>query len=306
MDGVLVIDKPAGPTSHDVVARVRRAIRERRVGHTGTLDPAASGVLPLVLGRATRLARFLSTGDKAYDAVIRLGFATTTNDRQGVPLDEPYQGPLPSRDAIDAALDRFRGTFLQQPPAYSAKMIDGHRSYKLARRRGDGSRTEIRPTPVPQPTTVTTRLVELRDMTDDRVTLHVVCSAGFYVRALAHDLGEGLGTGAHLVDLRRTRSGDFALDVAHPLDDIDRHPDQAGRAVIPLGRMLTGFASVTLTEEGTRHAVHGRALGPPDFSTIYRTTAQGWVRLLDEAGDLVGIGRASSQPGVLHPSVVLR
>src|SRR5262249_1473576 len=162
--------------------------------------------------------------------VIRLGFATTTNDRQGAPLDEPYQGPLPSRDVVDAALDRFRGTFLQQPPAYSAKMIDGHRSYKLARR-------QTSEPALPAPAAVTTRLVELRDTTGDLVMLHVVCSTGFYVRSLAHDLGEALGTGAHLVDLRRTRSGDFALDAAHPLDDIDRHPDQAGRAVIPLGRM---------------------------------------------------------------------
>ncbi len=133
MDGLLVVDKPAGPTSHEVVARVRRALGERRIGHTGTLDPAATGVLPLVLGRATRLARFLSSSEKSYDAVLRLGVATDTNDAQGTPAGAPYQGPLPSREAIDRALDRFRGAFLQQPPAYSAKKIDGERSYRLAR-----------------------------------------------------------------------------------------------------------------------------------------------------------------------------
>src|SRR4029453_6840552 len=127
MDGLLVIDKPAGPTSHEVVARVRRALGERRIGHTGTLDPTATGVLPLVLGRATRLARFLSAGDKSYEAVLRLGVATDTNDAQGAPAGLSYQGPMPSYAAIDRALDAFRGTFLQQPPAFSAKKIDGRR-----------------------------------------------------------------------------------------------------------------------------------------------------------------------------------
>src|SRR5438128_12279449 len=121
MDGLLIVDKPAGPTSHDVVARVRRRLRERRVGHTGTLDPAASGVLPLVLGRATRLARFLSANDKGYEAVIRLGVATDTYDAEGTPAGPPYGGVPVAREAIEGALDGFRGSFLQQPPAYSAK-----------------------------------------------------------------------------------------------------------------------------------------------------------------------------------------
>src|SRR5213596_25639 len=115
MDGLLIIDKPSGPTSHDVVARVRRVLRERRVGHTGTLDPAATGVLPLVVGRATRLARFLSAGDKSYEAVVRLGVSTDSGDAEGRPIGSAFAGPLPSRDAIDRALDPFRGTFLQQP-----------------------------------------------------------------------------------------------------------------------------------------------------------------------------------------------
>ena len=135
MDGVLVIDKPVGPTSHDVVARVRRALGERRIGHTGTLDPAASGVLPLVVGRATRLAQFLSARDKSYDAIIRLGSSTDTGDAQGHAVGVPHADALPSREAIEEALETFRGTYLQQPPAYSAKRIDGTRSYKLARAR---------------------------------------------------------------------------------------------------------------------------------------------------------------------------
>jgi tRNA pseudouridine55 synthase len=117
MDGILVIDKPIGPTSHDVVARVRRALREKRIGHTGTLDPAASGVLPLVVGRATRLARFLSARDKQYEAIVHLGWSTDTGDARGAPVGGTHEGPLPERDAIEAALEEFRGTFLQQPPA---------------------------------------------------------------------------------------------------------------------------------------------------------------------------------------------
>src|SRR4051794_7688142 len=138
MDGLLVVDKPAGPTSHDVVARMRRALREKRIGHTGTLDPMATGVLLLVIGKATRLAKFLTASDKSYDAVVRFGFATDTGDALGQPITAVSDRAMPSRDAIDAALDGFRGTFLQQPPAFSAKKIAGRRSYALARGRAAG------------------------------------------------------------------------------------------------------------------------------------------------------------------------
>jgi len=135
MDGLLILDKPAGPTSHDVVARMRRVLREKRIGHTGTLDPMATGVLVLILGKATRLATFLNASDKSYDAVVRLGFATDTADAQGRPLGPVSGNAIPPRDAIEAALDAFRGTFMQQPPAFSAKKIGGQRSHTLARAR---------------------------------------------------------------------------------------------------------------------------------------------------------------------------
>ena len=144
MDGVLVIDKPAGPTSHDVVARMRRRLGERSIGHTGTLNPTATGVLPLVVGRATRLARFLSCGDKAYDAVVRLGIATDTGDAAGTAVGEPFAGPMPVREAIERALDAFRGSYLQQPPAYSAKKIAGRRSYAIARARKHAAGQRLR------------------------------------------------------------------------------------------------------------------------------------------------------------------
>ena len=304
MDGLLIVDKPAGPTSHEVVARVRRALGERRIGHTGTLDPAATGVLPLVLGRATRLARFLSAGDKAYEAVVRLGVATDTNDAEGRAAGPSYLGPLPSRDAIDRALDAFRGTFLQQPPAYSAKKIDGQRSYRLARvasrqlsYTGAGA--------LPAPVSVTTQAIDLIAFDGNRVTLRIDCSAGFYVRALAHDLGEQLGTGAHLFSLRRTRSGDVTLDQALALDAIERDPASGIRAVVPLTRMLQGHSSVSLTSEGVRHALHGRDVGPDDTEKGVRPPYPFFVRLIDSAGELVGIASPVEASGLLHPAVVL-
>jgi tRNA pseudouridine55 synthase len=353
MDGLLVVDKPAGPTSHDVVARVRRALRERRVGHTGTLDPAATGVLPLVVGRATRLAQFLSGSDKSYEAVIRFGFSTDTGDAQGRALGVQRAIACPSRDAIDAALDAFRGQFLQQPPAFSAKKIDGKRSHKLARARARGdarlkpSRSgTIPPDPrdppdlldppdprdpldlldprdppdLPDPVSVTTYAIDVVSTDGDTVTLRVDCSAGFYIRSLAHDLGERLGVGGHLVALRRTRSGTLTLADAVGLDAIEREPDLAAGRVIPLAKMLPGLAPVVLTSDGVRKAIHGRELGPGDCVSGFANRDSGLARpsesqpatpesrlyrLLDPAGQLVAIARPVAAAGLLHPSVVL-
>jgi tRNA pseudouridine55 synthase len=304
-----------------VVARVRRILRERSVGHTGTLDPAATGVLPLVLGRATRLARFLSASDKTYEAVVTLGFATDTADASGAAVGVTYDGPLPSRDAIDRALDGFRGTFLQEPPAYSAKKIGGTRSYKLARahlRPSVDPPSLVRPQPVP----VVVHRLDLLDVSGDRVTLRVDCAAGFYVRSLAHELGTRLGTGAHLRCLRRTRSGVCTLADAIPLDTAEREPDRAARHVVPLAQMLRDFPAVVLTAAGVRRAAHGHDVGPGDvegqpgfgnrdsgfaagFESRLPNPESRFVRLLDPAGDLVGVAKPAAVPGLLHPSVVL-
>jgi tRNA pseudouridine55 synthase len=324
MDGLLIIDKPKGPTSHDVVARVRRAIGERRIGHTGTLDPLASGVLPLVLGRATRLARFLSTGDKSYEAVVRLGVATDTYDAAGVATTAAYEGHLPGRAAIERALDQFRGPLLQRPPHFSAKKIDGRRSHRIARADARGRLSVAAPLaalapPAPRaplaPVSVTVYAIDLVSLDDDRVRLRVDCSAGFYVRSLAHDLGTQLGTGAHLADLRRTRSGDATLGEAVPLDVIEGDRQRALKAVLPVAGMLPTLSAVVLTMEGVRRAGHGRDLGPADFeggvAGRFRTAAMTaapdpfFVRLLDSAGQLVGIARPVPSSGLLHPSVIL-
>jgi tRNA pseudouridine55 synthase len=338
MDGILVIDKPAGPTSHDVVARARRALGEPRIGHTGTLDPAASGVLPLVMGKATRLARFLSAGDKSYDAIVRLGFATDTGDAQGAMVGSAWVGALPTRDAIEVALSSFRGRFLQQPPVYSAKKIDGQRSYRLARaaaRRmqiasagtggtppggahagpADGGAAPIRQ---PEPVDVTVYSLVILDVDGDRVALRVECSSGFYVRALAHDLGERLRTGAHLVGLRRTRCGDYGLAGAVPIDAIERDRDVTAGGFVPLALMLPQLSFVVLTSEGTVRVRNGRELGPTDLAPsppaggdarmVTSNPTNGpdrWIRLFTPERELAGLAQPIAGSGLLHPSVVL-
>ena len=313
MDGLLVIDKPAGPTSHDVVLRARRFLRERRAGHTGTLDPIATGVLPLVLGRATRLARFLSASDKAYEAVVVLGYATDTGDSSGRPVgahEPPGSAPRLSRDVIERTLDEFRGTFLQQPPVYSAKKIGGKRSHRLARAASPPSPPgasvptgDLRPSLAE----VTVHRLDLVGIEDTRVTLSLDCSAGFYVRSLAHDLGERLGTGAHLAELRRIRSGDYALDDAIALDAAERDPAAAASRVVPLSRMLSRLPAIALTAEGVRRARHGRDLGPVDASEsrIAAPDPLSFVRLFDASGELIGIAQPTGASGLLHPFVVL-
>jgi tRNA pseudouridine55 synthase len=305
MDGLLVVDKPAGLSSHDVVARMRRILRERRIGHTGTLDPDATGVLPLVIGRATRLARFLTAAEKSYDAVVRLGRRTDTADASGAPIGPAYDGPMPSRAEVDAALASFRGTFLQQPPAFSAKKIAGVRSYEIARKArapGAGEKTLAA-------ASVAARRIEIISIRGDLVDLQIDCSAGFYVRSLADDLGERLGTGGHLLSLRRTRAGDLTLDEALALERAEREPDEAIRRIVPLARLLPGVAAVVLTADGVRRAIHGRELGPGDAAPPFpRVEADGETRifrLLDHTGALVAIAEPSSSRGLLHPAVVL-
>lgn len=313
MDGLLIVDKPPGPTSHDVVARARRILRERRIGHTGTLDPMASGVLPLVIGRATRLARFLSS-DKTYEAVVRLGFATDTCDALGEPATAPFSGPLPDAAAIDAALDPFRGTFFQQPPVFSAKKIGGERSYAIARRAaregasGPGSLATA--APLPKPVEVTAYRIDLLALTGDRVTLRVRCSAGFYIRSLANDLGVALGTGAHLAGLRRIEAVGVGLDRALPLDLLDAPggAERAAAALLPLESMLPLLPSVVLTDEGLTRVRFGREIGPADavagFQEAVAPGREAAVKLTTGGGELVAIADRAGA-GLLHPSVVL-
>ncbi|MBE3134076.1 MAG: tRNA pseudouridine(55) synthase TruB [Acidobacteria bacterium] len=305
MDGILVVDKPAGPTSHDVVDRVRRATGVRRIGHTGTLDPFATGVLPLVVGRATRLAQFLSATDKSYDAAIRLGCATDTYDVTGrviegggaASLGGMAAAPaLPGREAIAAALATFAGCYEQTPPPFSAKKVGGVRSYVRARH---GEPVQ------PKAVQVTVRDLELVAVDGDLVSVRLTCSPGFYVRALAHALGERLTVGAHLQALRRTRSGGFDADHAAPLDVIEREGPLALQRLVPLAEALPHLPAAVLTRAGIDRAVHGAVLAAADFLEAPPTGHAGPVRLLDADGALVAMARPGPAPGTLHPFVVV-
>jgi tRNA pseudouridine55 synthase len=304
MDGVLVIDKPAGLTSHDVVAAARRALRERRVGHTGTLDPMATGVLPLVVGRATRLARFLVSSRKRYDATIVLGIETDTFDAQGTPTGgtglASSGAPVPSEEDVRAALSAFLGTFPQVPPAYSAKKVGGVAAHRLARRGA--------PIAPLVPVEVTVHSLSLRQCEQGILRLELEVSAGFYVRALAHDLGRVLECGAHLSALRRTASGEFCAGEAVPLGRLDA--GQAVSALIPLDRLLPWAPPVVLTERGSERARHGNSLLAGDVRQDGRAShggTPGVVRLLAPDGTLLAIAESppGSPPWPLHPSVVL-
>jgi tRNA pseudouridine55 synthase len=306
MDGLLVVDKPAGPTSHDVVARVRRVLRERRIGHTGTLDPMASGVLPLLIGRATRLARFMAASEKRYDAIVRLGVTTDSRDALGQPLGPPFSGAWPERGDVERVLAAFRGTFLQQPPAFSAKKVGGERSYTLARRSAAAGVATDDPPRLPEPVEVTAYAIEVTAYDAGRIALSLACSSGFYVRSLAHDLGQALGTGGHLEALRRTATGGVTLADAMTLDQIEQAQAPAA-AVMAMDRLLPHLPAVLLSADGARKATHGQDLGPADATSGFPATVgpAAAFRLLDPAGDLRGIGERSDRPGLLHPAVIL-
>ena len=301
MNGILVIDKPAGPTSHDVVARVRRALGTPRIGHTGTLDPLATGVLPLVVGQATRLASMLSGADKSYVAAVRFGRATDAYDAAHLEGPPPAPPAGLEASAIEAALEGFRGTYSQMPPPFSAKKVGGVAAYKLARR---NQPVELRPVPV-----TVTRLA-LVSYEEGLAMLEVTCGSGFYVRSLAHELGTRLGCGAYLETLRRTCAGIFAEGDSVPLATVEAEGRQAAARLVPLERALPGLPRVVLNERGARRARHGNGLTVEDLDSLPADLARAagsgpgrWL-LLDGAGALLGIAEPASG-GLLHPVIVL-
>jgi tRNA pseudouridine55 synthase len=296
-DGVLVVDKPQGPTSHDVVTLARRALGVSRIGHTGTLDPMATGVLPLVIGRATRLAQFLTASDKDYEATVAFGRATNTYDAMGTVVTS--SDARPTRAQIEEALKQFRGTFEQTPPAFSAKNIDGARSYEIARKAKDGVVT------LPKAVIVTVRELGLVSFDGETAVLHMRVTAGFYVRSLTHDLGAALGMGGVLTALRRTRSGEFGLEGAVPLADVL----QAGREALaarlqPFSGLLPDLPAVTL--RGPEQVVkikNGVEIAPADLVAALSPLPE-LVRVMGLDGTLVALARPAKTAGFLHASIV--
>lgn len=278
MDGVLVIDKPAAWTSHDVVAKIRNLTKVKKVGHTGTLDPFATGVLPLTLGRATRLTNHFLASDKVYRGVVRFGFATTTFDVDGEPTGEDSRPEL-DPERVRAAFAPYIGTIVQTLPAFSAKKVRGRPLYEYARK---GVEVE------PSTKEVTIRSLEVLRVEGCEAEFDLVCTAGTYVRTLAHDVGRDYGCGAHLARLRRTRSGEFSIESASPLQDekgfLTR--DQFLTRVIPLRQLLTDLPAIVLSPGDRTRLLHGS-----DLNLLTASWEASEYRLLDESGDLVAIAQ---------------
>jgi tRNA pseudouridine55 synthase len=314
MDGILNIDKPEGWTSHDVVARVRRILKEKRVGHTGTLDPFATGVLVVMVGRATRLAQFLSNDAKEYEAVVRFGYATETGDATGARAkgdeSETVGGSVRawSDEEIEAALSALRGEIEQVPPMYSAKKIGGKKLYELARK-GETVERAARRIKVYEfeavPQAYGRLLVWNEDGTCDMM-VRVRCSAGTYVRVLAEDLGERLGVGAHLIALRRTRAGEFRIETAVTIDELKTKAEEetATNLLLPMDAALSVLPFVHLTADEARRVGHGRPVSLMSKEGASYPDGQR-VRLRDESGNLVAIGAYDSRLQTLRPVIVL-
>jgi tRNA pseudouridine55 synthase len=296
VDGVLVARKPAGPTSHDVVALVRRLAATKRVGHGGTLDPFASGVLPLFLGKATRVVEYHLGDRKAYRATLCLGASSTTDDLEGELTPSP--GPAPDREAVEAVLPRFLGRISQRPPAYSAIKVAGRRAYAMARA---GEQVEL------NERQVSIDRLEIAswdgsDPTRPIAVIDVECSAGTYIRALARDIGEAVGSAAYLGALVRTASGPFRIDDSIALDDIraaaSDGPDRLAALLLPIDAGLDHIPELTASDADVAALSKGQfvraAAGLPE---------SGPIRVRDSSGALVAIAR--SIDGRLAPDKVL-
>jgi tRNA pseudouridine55 synthase len=301
-EGILIIDKPQGFTSHDVVARVRKIIKTRRAGHTGTLDPFATGVLVICLNRATRIARFLSGDDKEYLATMRLGFATETGDLTGKPLSSPADARHITGSAVNEAFAHFRGLIRQVTPMYSARKVGGVKLYELARRGEEVIR---------EPVEIEIKELELCQTTDFNpseansiirdFSFRVVCSAGTYVRTLAEDIGAHLGVGAHLRELRRVRAGSCHLDRAISLERLGELTvaGQIEQALIPMGEIIA-LDEVHLNEAELDAIAHGRSI----------SRSGDWLngcyaKLYDSNRNLVAVAEFDATRQLWRPRVVL-
>jgi len=303
MDGILIIDKPAGLTSHDVVARVRHTLKTKRVGHTGTLDPFATGVMVILVGRATRLARFLDKDEKEYEAVIEFGSETDTGDLTGVRSAECGMrneeiAEIVARTNWDDIFSFFRGEIEQIPPMYSAKKVGGKKLYEHARRGQVIERESVQ--------LVIKQLDLLHDPvgtapgSDTSIRISVVCSAGTYIRQLAEDIGRKIGVGAHLTGLRRTRAGRFSLDDAVTLDQLENADDPAN-CLMPMELAVEHLQSITLAADRVEKTRNGLSTRIADGDFAHNMP----IRMIDETGGLVAVGTFDRTENAVIPKVVL-
>jgi len=293
VDGIIVVDKPRDWTSHDVVNKVRRFAGTRRVGHLGTLDPAATGVLPLVIGRATRLAQFYTRNDKIYEGVVHFGYSTDSYDGDGQRTSEEIPVTL-ERKSLDAALDQFRGPFEQVPPPVSAKKIGGRPAYELARKH---QTVNLKPVPIE------VYALDLLRIGGCEAEVRVHCSAGTYLRSIAHAAGQALGCGAFLKSLRRTASGDFKVEQARTLEVLAALAAE-GRieeALVPAAQLLPEFPSEMVDAITAGQIRNGRDFRVSPF--LPRNSSR-YVKAITAHGDLVAIGEARL-PHLYHPVLVL-
>lgn len=291
-DGVVVVNKPPDWTSHDVVAKMRGIAGTKRVGHLGTLDPIATGVLPIMIGQATRLARFLENSAKTYDAVVRFGFATSTYDRAGEP--GPVSEVRLTPEQLDAALEPMRGEFDQTPPPVSAKKVGGVPAYKLAR---ENVAVELAAVPI------TVHSLELKGFDTDRARIVVDCSTGTYIRSIAHEWGRSLGCGAHIEELVRTRSGAFDISQAYTLETLQQMKDEGrlAEAIIPLAQLPPEMPAAVVDDVTARQIRQGRDFHVSPFRV---NPGSEFVRALGPDGGLIAIGEIVL-PNFYHPAVVL-
>jgi len=292
MDGVLIIDKPVGLTSHDVVNRVRRIFNTRKVGHTGTLDPFATGVMVMLIGKATRLAKFADRADKQYEAAIRFGFSTDTGDLTGTRVGDAGRSEIWSEE-IESVLDRFRGEILQVPPMYSAKKIDGKKLYELARRGEEVERPAV---------PVTIGEIELLTQEKEPRELHrirVRCSAGTYIRTLAEDIAKALGTAAHLEELRRTASGSFSLAESVALETLAEEAEPS-KYLLPMEVLIEGLPRFVLTNDRLQKTLNGLSTRVSDVAFDADQT----VAMVSENNDLVAIGKFVVGENAVQPTLV--
>jgi tRNA pseudouridine55 synthase len=290
---VIIVDKPREWTSHDVVNKMRRFAATRKVGHLGTLDPGATGVLPLVIGRATRLAQFYTRNDKIYEGVIQFGYSTNTYDSDGERTSDA-SSVTPDREEVDAAMDRFRGDFWQIPPPVSAKKIAGKPAYELARKN----------LPVDlKPVEVHVYSLDLLNFKDCEAQVRVHCSAGTYLRSIAHEVGQLLGCGAFLKTLRRTASGDFRIEDARTLDQLAElaAADRLAEALIPASQLLPDFPLEMVDSITANQIRNGRDFRVSPF--LSRKNSR-YVKAVTPQGDLIAIGEARL-PHLYHPVLVL-